>query len=168
MYGSLVKRQFRSPCREHALARFEAVTAQDRRLRLLVKEVVDAFPVVALQEEDVPKPFGRHESDQTALAFEHCIRGHRGAMGEIFDLAEIKPCGAQCVEHPDFGRVRRAWHLDHPNALPLERDKIRERASDLYANLHRYSPAILGPKHFAGVAVPAKPWVNSLRFDHIR
>jgi hypothetical protein len=132
----LVQRLARRAVGQHALRHFEAVAPAQRRRRLLVGEIVDVAPVVALQEQQVAESLGRDECDFRALALEHGVGRHGRAVTEIVYALEVEARCPQCVKRADIRAARRAGYFRHHDPLATDRDQVGERTPHFDAHAH--------------------------------
>ena len=122
--------------REHPFGDLEAVAAGDDRARLLVAQIEDSSPVVALEEGDVAEAPRGHEGDLGPLALEDRICRDGRAVGEVDHAIERDPRLLDGREGALVRAVGRARHLGHRNLATVERDEIGECSPDFDTNPH--------------------------------
>ena len=99
-------------------------------------DLVHLLAHLAPDLEGVPEPLGGDDPEPAALAFEHRVRRHRGAVRKLSERACRDPLRREALHRGERGLpgVRgRARHLEHDGRAPVaQANHIRERASDIH------------------------------------
>ena len=142
----------------HALAQMTG--GQEHRRACLDREVVDVAAIAAADLQHVGKAGGGQQAHLAALALEHRIGGHRGAVHDPADEAgrdaPLLAHRRQRLAHRCARVGLRGGNLEQADrALPVDADHIGERAADVDAD--GYGARHVGPVRAGHGVGPCKP-----------
>ena len=127
--------------RPQPAAGFQAVVAGHRRRDRLRLQVVQLAPGLAADGQQITQSAIGHEHATHALALEHGIGGHRGAVHDAQPVASgvAEPQLFQPLQDGPLRRGRRGQHLVGDQLPVPQQDEIGERATGVDAQQQRHA-----------------------------
>ena len=90
--------------------------------------------------DDVPKAFGRDDSNRRIAPLDQCVGGGRGAVDQDADVGRLDSRRIERVEHADRPVLRGRQNLGRGrfSRLVVRREQVGEGSSDINADMPHY------------------------------